>query len=49
MRGTVEQNVIFHFMVQATPRLRQRLCDAGLCNADGVPVDLPHPSQFLSD
>ena len=49
VRGTVEQNVIFHFMVQATPRLRQRLCDAGLCNADGVPVDLPHPSQFLSD
>lgn len=49
VRGTVEQNVIFHFMVQATPRLRQRLCDAGLCNADGVPVDLPHPSQFRDD
>ena len=46
VRGTVEQHVLFHFMVQATPRLRQHLCDEGLCNADGVPVDLPHPSRF---
>ncbi|MFZ7095617.1 alkaline phosphatase [Luteimonas dalianensis] len=46
VRGTVEQNVIFHFMVQSTPRLRQHLCEAGLCNADGVPVELPHPGRF---
>lgn len=48
VRGTVEQNVIFHFLVQATPRLRQHLCGAGLCNADGVPVELPHP-RMLAD
>ena len=48
VRGTVEQNVIFHFLVQATPRLRQHLCGAGLCNADGVPVELPHP-RMLGD
>ncbi|MDH5824421.1 alkaline phosphatase [Luteimonas sp. RD2P54] len=46
VRGNVEQHVVFHFMVQATPKLRQRLCEAGLCNADGVPVDLPRPQQF---
>ncbi|MGO1541139.1 MAG: alkaline phosphatase [Luteimonas sp.] len=47
VRGNVEQHVLFHFMVQATPRLRQRLCDEGLCNADGVPVDLPRPGDFM--
>ena len=46
LRGTLEQNVIYHVIVQATPRLRARLCAAGTCNADGVPVDLPDPSDF---
>jgi len=45
-RGTLEQNVIYHVIVQATPRLRARLCAAGTCNADGVPVDLPDPEAF---
>ncbi|MDG2524473.1 alkaline phosphatase [Stenotrophomonas sp. HITSZ_GD] len=45
-RGTLEENVIYHVIVQATPRLRQRLCDAGTCNADGVPVELPQPERF---
>lgn len=46
VRGSVEQNAIFHFMVQATPRLRERLCAAKLCNGDGVPVELPKPDDF---
>lgn len=46
VRGSVEQNAIFHFMVQATPKLRERLCAAKLCNADGVPVELPKPEDF---
>lgn len=46
MRGTLEQNVLFHVLVQATPRLRAALCAAGDCNADGVPVRLPAPSDF---
>ena len=46
IRGTVEQNVIYHFIVQATQLLRQRLCQAGTCNADGVPVKLPQPQAF---
>lgn len=46
VRGTVEQNVIYHFVVQATPKLRERLCAANTCNADGVPVELPKPADF---
>ncbi|MGJ4802203.1 alkaline phosphatase [Luteimonas sp. SDU82] len=40
-RGTLEQHVIHHVIVQATPALRQRLCALGSCNGDGVPVELP--------
>ena len=46
VRGTVEQNAIYHFIVQATPKLRERLCAANTCNADGVPVELPKPTDF---
>lgn len=46
VRGTIEQNVIFHILLQATPKLRERLCAAKLCNADGVPVELPKPEDF---
>ena len=48
LRGTLEQNVIYHVVVQATPKLRERLCAAGTCNADGVPVELPAPADFRS-
>lgn len=48
VRGSVEQNAIFHIMVQATPKLRERLCAAKLCNGDGVPVELPDPQAFRS-
>lgn len=46
VRGTVEQNAIYHFIVQATPALRARLCAAGTCDANGVPVELPRPVDF---
>jgi alkaline phosphatase len=46
VRGTIEQNVIYHLLVQATPALRERLCAAGTCNADGVPVEVPDPDDF---
>ena len=46
VRGSLEQNAIFHIMLQATPALRGRLCRAKLCNADGVPVTLPKPEDF---
>lgn len=47
VRGSLEQNALFHVMLQAMPRLRAPLCDAGLCNADGVPVELPPRDAFL--
>ena len=40
-RGNLEQNVIYHVIVQATPRLRETLCAQGLCDGNGVPVELP--------
>jgi len=46
VRGTMEQNTIYHMIVQATPRLRERLCRAGTCDAHGVPVELPTPKAF---
>ncbi len=46
IRGTLEQNAIYHMIVQATPRLRERLCEAGTCDGNGVPVELPAPVKF---
>ncbi len=46
VRGTLEQNTLYHLIVQATPRLRERLCAAGTCDAQGVPVQLPQPKKF---
>lgn len=46
VRGSLEQNAIFHILLQAMPALRERLCKAKLCNADGVPVTLPKPEDF---
>ena len=43
-RGSLEQNVLFHLMLQSTPRLRQYLCAAGLCDAQGIPVRVPRPA-----
>ncbi|HSR66187.1 MAG TPA: alkaline phosphatase [Xanthomonadaceae bacterium] len=48
VRGSVEQNAIFHVLLQATPRLRAALCAKGGCNHDGVPVTLPDPSAFAT-
>ena len=46
VRGSVEQNAIFHFMLQAMPVLREALCAAGGCDANGVPVELPTPAAM---
>src|SRR5690606_31359289 len=48
VRGSVEQNTIFHFMLQATPRLRAAMCSRGYCDGNGVPVELPDPARFES-
>jgi alkaline phosphatase len=46
VRGSVEENTLFHFFVQATPRLRGALCAKGYCDANGVPAALPDPAAF---
>jgi alkaline phosphatase len=46
VRGTMEQNAIYHLIVQATPRLREQLCKFGTCDTNGVPVELPQPKPF---
>ncbi|GAB3360010.1 alkaline phosphatase [Lysobacter tyrosinilyticus] len=46
VRGSVEQNTIYHFMLQAMPALRAVLCKAGDCDSNGVPVQLPKPEAF---
>lgn len=46
VRGNVEQNALFHLLLQATPRLRNALCEAGYCDARGIPTRLPDPARF---
>ena len=46
VRGSLEENAIFHVLLQATPRLRAALCAKGLCDANGVPVELPKIADF---
>lgn len=46
IRGSVEQNAIFHFMLQAMPALRSALCARGGCDTNGVPVELPRIEDF---
>lgn len=46
VRGSLEQNAIFHVLLQATPTLRARLCAQGLCNAAGIPVTPPDPAAY---
>ena len=46
VRGSVEENTLFHFFVQATPKLREALCAKGYCDANGVPAELPDPAAF---
>jgi alkaline phosphatase len=48
VRGSVEQNALYHLMLQATPHLRAALCAKGDCDAHGVPVTLPDPAAFAA-
>ena len=40
VHGSIEQNQIFHLLLQAQPRLRDLLCELGGCE-NGVPVRAP--------
>jgi alkaline phosphatase len=43
----MEQNAIFHIIVQHTPRIGEMACRLHACNADGVPVDRPTYEAWL--
>ena len=45
-RGSLEQHVLFHLMLQSTPRLREHLCAAGLCDAQSIPVRAPRAATL---
>lgn len=47
--GELEENAIFHVIVQHAPRIRAELCRLGSCNADGVPVDRPVYQTWLRE
>lgn len=40
VRGSVEQNVIFHYLTQANPRLRKLICTMSVCKKS-VPITQP--------
>ncbi len=47
VHGTIEQNTIFHLLVQSQPSIVRLLCRLGDCE-QGVPVRLPDPSSLQS-
>jgi alkaline phosphatase len=40
VRGSLEQNTLFHLLTQPQPSIRRYLCDSGYCE-NGLPVLLP--------
>ncbi len=44
VRGTVEQNVIFHYLTQANPRLRKLICSLSACESS-LPTRQPARSE----
>lgn len=45
VHGSLEQNVLFHLLVQAQPAIRALLCRLGDCE-QGVPTRLPAPASL---
>jgi len=45
--GEIEENAIFHVIVQHAPTLRAELCKLGSCDANGVPVNRPIYQEWL--
>jgi alkaline phosphatase len=45
--GEIEENTIFHVIVQHAPTLRAELCKLGSCDANGVPVNRPTYQDWL--
>ena len=46
VHGSLEQNVLFHLMLQANPVMREALCKLDRCGKDGIPVLLVEPDRL---
>ena len=46
VHGSLEQNVLFHLMLQANPLMREALCKLERCGEDGIPTRLVTPDQL---
>lgn len=47
VRGSMEQNALFHVVAQSSDALRGQLCRLGSCDKDGVPVGQPTRARLL--
>jgi len=41
VHGSIEQNVLFHVLVQANPPMRDMLCSMSACDSRQVSLELP--------
>lgn len=48
VRGSLEQNVLFHLLAQANAPIRHLLCTLGSCDRHGIPVALPQRARLLN-
>jgi alkaline phosphatase len=47
VRGSMEQNALFHVIAQSSDAIRGELCTLGSCDAHGVPVKRPERTALL--
>ena len=47
VRGSMEENALFHVVVQSVDALRGQLCKLGSCDENGVPVEQPTRARLL--
>ncbi len=47
VRGSLEQNALFHVIAQSSDAIRGELCKIGSCDAHGVPVKRPERASLL--
>ena len=47
VRGSLEQNALFHVIAQSSDTIRGELCKLGSCDARGVPVKRPERASLL--
>ncbi|HJT99269.1 MAG TPA: alkaline phosphatase, partial [Rhodanobacteraceae bacterium] len=49
VRGSLEENALFHVVAQSSDAIRRELCRLGSCDARGVPVKRPERAALLRE